>query len=433
MELIEQLYHIYRKYNRIFTDSRQSAAGGIFFALKGDNFNGNDFVLEALKNGAEYAVSDNENLPSDDRLFKVGDVLQTLQLLANYHRRQLKIPVLAVTGTNGKTTTKELITATLSEKYNVLSTKGNFNNHIGVPLTLLSIKPEHEIAVIEMGANHPGEIKFLCNIAEPDFGIITNVGRAHLEGFGSFEGVKKTKGELYEYISRKGKGIFINSGNEHLMAMAPGDIEKFTYSVTDHSAQLIGESVNDDLKLVCKILFPRGWLYVKTNLTGNYNLENVLAASRIGIFFGVDPLDIQRGIEKYVPSNNRSQILNIGHSTIIVDCYNANPSSMEASIRNFIQVERQNKTLILGDMLELGADSEREHQKIADVVAGSGIDDVYWVGTHFMKVNFQHEAKRFETVDNLLAALPLGMLENRFILIKGSRGIRLEKIVDWLK
>jgi len=433
MAAIEYIYQLFLKTQRVFTDSRQTENGGIFFALKGDSFDGNDYVEKALADGASYAVSDRKDFEGNDRVIVVDDVLSTLQELANFHRKQLKIPVLAITGTNGKTTTKELITHVLKQKYNVLSTTGNLNNHIGVPLTLLGIRADHEIAVVEMGANHPGEIEFLCSIAEPDYGIITNVGMAHLEGFGSFDGVKRTKGELYQSIANSGKGIFINSGNEHLLSMAPGSVEKFTYSVSGREAQLTGEVVNCDLWLVCRVLFPKGWLYIKTNLTGVYNLENVLAACRIGLFFGIDPILIQKGIESYIPSNNRSQVLQAGGSKIISDCYNANPSSMEASIRNFMQLEQKNKTLILGDMLELGEDSEREHQKIVELVYDAGFENVYWVGANFQKADMPAEAKKFKDADELLSSIKPEDLADRFILIKGSRGIKLEKVLGLLK
>jgi UDP-N-acetylmuramoyl-tripeptide--D-alanyl-D-alanine ligase len=433
MNVIENLYQLFLNHPRVFTDSRKANEGGIFFALKGENFDGNDFVEKALSSGADYAVADRKDLTGNERIILVGDVLTELQNLANFHRKHLKIPVLAITGTNGKTTTKELITHVLSQKYKVLSTTGNLNNHIGVPLTLLSITNEHEIAVIEMGANHPGEIEFLCSIVEPDFGIITNVGRAHLEGFGSFEGVKKTKGELYDFIAKAGKGIFINIGNEHLMSMAPESVRKFTYSTSDQTAQLTGEPANSDLLLVCKVLFSKGWLYIKTNLTGVYNLENVLAACRIGLHFDVDPLLIQKGIESYFPSNNRSQVLQNGDSKIIVDCYNANPSSMEASIKNFMHLDKPNRTMILGDMLELGNNANIEHQKIADLVSISGITDVYWVGGNFKQATLPAGSKRYLNVEELLSNIDKSCLENRFVLIKGSRGIRLEKVLELIK
>jgi UDP-N-acetylmuramoyl-tripeptide--D-alanyl-D-alanine ligase len=433
MDSIEFLYQLYLKHPRIFTDSRKAVEGGMFFALKGDYYNGNDFVEEALRSGADYVVTNRKDLVSNDRIILADDVLNVLQKLANFHRKNLKIPVLAITGTNGKTTTKELVTHVLKQQFNVLSTTGNLNNHIGVPLTLLSLTNLHQIAVIEMGANHPGEIDFLCSIAEPDFGIITNVGRAHLEGFGSFEGVKNTKAELYNFIAKAGKGIFINIGNEHLTSIAPDFVEKYTYSIDNQNAQLIGESINGDLLLVCKVLFPKGWLYIKTNLTGIYNLENVLAACRIGLHFGIDPLLIQKGIESYSPSNNRSQVLQLKNTKVISDCYNANPSSMEASVKNFIQLDKPNKTMILGDMLELGNESDFEHQKIVKMVTDSKITDVYWVGANFMKSDLPSGSRKYVNVDEFLLDVTKTNFENRFVLIKGSRGIQLEKIIEIMK
>jgi UDP-N-acetylmuramoyl-tripeptide--D-alanyl-D-alanine ligase len=433
MNTIGEIYKLYKKHPSVFTDSRLANLGGMFFALKGDHFDGNDFVEKALESGANYAVSDRQCFAGNEKIILVDDVLTALQQLANFHRRQLNIPVLAITGTNGKTTTKELITQVLSTTYNVLSTQGNLNNHIGVPLTLLKINDTHEFAVIEMGANHPGEIEFLCSIAEPEYGLITNVGRAHLEGFGSFEGVKKTKGELYQYIRNSGKAIFINTGNTHLMEMAPADVEKYTYAVSPGDAQLNGEVANHEIVLVCKVQFAKGWLYIKTNLSGAYNLENVLAACRIGLHFEIDPLLIQKGIESYMPSNLRSQVLKLGRSLVIADCYNANPSSMEVSVRNFEQIAKPNKTMVLGDMLELGDDSAKEHQKIVDLVTATGITDVFWVGKNFYDSKHSGYAAKFKNVDELIESVSAQQFQHRVILIKGSRGIRLEKILDKLK
>jgi len=429
---IENLYEIFQKYPKVFTDSRLAGQGGIYFALKGDKFDGNDFVESSLANGANYAVTDRRTISSDERIVFVDDVLSTLQKLVNFHRRKLQIPVLAITGTNGKTTTKELVTHVLSTKYKVLSTEGNLNNHIGVPLTLLKITSEHEFAVIEMGANHPGEIEFLCRIAEPDYGIITNVGMAHLEGFGSFEGVKKTKGELYNHILKSGKGIFINSANPHLLGMAPDSIEKYTYAISEEDAELTGEVAGNTIKLVCRILFSKGWLYIKTHLTGAYNLENVLAASRIGLKFGIDPLEIQKGIENYIPSNNRSQVIRLKNTAIIADCYNANPSSMAASINNFKQIEQENKTLVLGDMLELGNDSKAEHQKIVNLVVSYNMKDVFWVGKNFFHSDLPGDSLRFENVDELISNIKKEIFDGKIVLIKGSRGIKLEKLLDFI-
>lgn len=427
---IEEIYSIFLNSKRIFTDSRQASEGGIFFALKGDNFNGNDFAVNAIKEGADYAIVDDINLSGKEKCIVVDDVLTTLQKLANHHRRILKTPILAITGTNGKTTTKELTAAVLNKKFNVLATKGNLNNHIGVPVTLLSLKPEHEIGIIEMGANHPGEIDFLCTIAEPDFGLITNVGKAHLEGFGSFEGVKKTKAELYNFISKSGKGIFINSANEFLNGMINSGVEKFSYAPGSSDAQLIGDVANDDLLLTCRILFLKGWLYLKTNITGSYNLENILAAARVGTYFGVDPLMIKDAIESYRPSNSRSQIMKKGSSTLIVDCYNANPSSMALSLENFLKNNNKHKTVILGEMLELGESSVAEHQKIVDMIVEQGIEHVFLIGNNFTKVNCPEYFQKYDNVDLLKSKLTPEELKDRIILVKGSRGNKLEKVLD---
>jgi UDP-N-acetylmuramoyl-tripeptide--D-alanyl-D-alanine ligase len=429
---IEQLYTIYRKHERVFIDSRLSNEGGLFFALKGDKFDGNDYALTALSGGADFAIVDCDELADVPHCILVDDVLSTLQELSNYHRRQLSIPVLAITGTNGKTTSKELIAAVLATKYKVLATAGNLNNHIGVPLTLLTIHHDHEIAVVEMGANHPSEIEFLCTLVEPDYGLITNVGSAHLEGFGSFEGVKKTKAELYRFIATDGKGIFINNDNAHLLEMAADNRIRFTYASVDSSAQLKGDVANDDLYLVVKVLFPKGWLYVESKLTGSYNLENILAAVRIGIFFDVDPLAIQKGIETYVPDNNRSQLVKKGSVTLLIDCYNANPSSMNASLSNFIHIKAASKVLVLGDMLELGEQSAVEHQKVIDLIIQSGVEHVYLVGENFRKTITPESFHRYTSVEELVRVIPGSIDDGSLVLIKGSRGIHLESIVSVL-
>lgn len=426
MEL-NQLYEAYKQHPTIFTDSRLAKNGGLFFALKGDRFDGNQFALQALADGAHFAIVDDANLTNEQRCIYVPDVLAALQQLANYHRLQLQIPIIGITGTNGKTTTKELIHAVLSQKFNTLATQGNLNNHIGVPLTLLSINAQHEIAIIEMGANHLGEIAQLCAIAEPDYGIITNVGKAHLEGFGSFEGVKKTKGELYQFIQQKGKGIFINTGNPHLVEMANRNNIQYSYST--ENADLVGEVASDHLHLTAKVRFARGWLYLKSNLSGAYNLENILAATRIGLHFGLDPLEIQKGIENYTPSNNRSQITRIDSNIYLVDCYNANPSSMKLSLENFDAQNQTGKTLVLGDMLELGDNSQAEHQMVVEQIKNIKTEDVILIGTEFLKTECPKEFKRFESVDEFLLENNPKKWQNRFVLIKGSRGIRLEKII----
>jgi UDP-N-acetylmuramoyl-tripeptide--D-alanyl-D-alanine ligase len=428
---IQTLYAIFQKTQRIFTDSRLAGGGGIFVALKGDRFDGNLFALDAIKAGADYALVDHKGLEKNDKFIVVDDALDTLQQLAKHHRQQLRIPVFGITGSNGKTTTKELITAVLAQKYKVLATVGNLNNHIGVPLTLLSIQPGHEIAIIEMGANHPGEIDFLCNIALPNYGLITNVGKAHIEGFGSFEGVKQTKSELYRFVVRsKGEGIFINSDNEHLTGLLPDDVVALSYATTGAKADLVGEVANNDLYLVAKALFPKGWLYLKTKLTGAYNLENVLAAARVGLHFGVDPLLIQKAIEHYTPQNNRSQIKKIDRATFLLDCYNANPSSMVASINNFIALKAEKKALVIGDMLELGTESAQEHQKIIDLLKGSGIDEVFLVGKYFGETDAPEQYKKFYDVEQLKLSVEKAFWQDKFIMVKGSRGIKLEKIID---
>ena len=432
MMTIDKLYQIYRENPLVFTDSRLATSGGLFFALKGERFDGNEFALKAIADGADYAVVDRQSLAGFEKCIYVDNVLDTLQQLANYHRRQLAVPVLAITGTNGKTTTKELVTSVLSQAYKVLSTQGNFNNHIGVPLTLLKINEEHQLAVIEMGANHPGEIKFLCSIAEPDYGLITNVGKAHLEGFGSFEGVKKTKAELYSYIAEYGKGIFINADNPDLNEMSVNNKVKFTYGVNNQSAQLKGQVASNDLYIVASALFPKGWLYLKSKLTGSYNLENILAAARIGQHFDIDPLLIQKGVEGYTPTNNRSQIYHQGDVTLLLDCYNANPSSMKVAIQNFVEIDRPEKLLILGDMLELGAESLTEHQQVVDAVVESGIDEVILVGENFGKSNVPGFFRKYVDVNQLKEDFHQYNLSNKFVLIKGSRGIQLEKLIDML-
>lgn len=426
MEL-NQLYEAYKQHPTVFTDSRLAKNGGLFFALKGDRFDGNQFALQALADGAHFAIVDDANLANEQRCIYVPDVLVTLQQLANYHRQQLKIPIIGITGTNGKTTTKELIHAVLSQKFNTWATQGNLNNHIGVPLTLLSITDQHEMAIVEMGANHLGEIAQLCAIAEPDYGIITNVGKAHLEGFGSFEGVKKTKGELYQFIQQKGKGIFINTGNPHLVEMANRNSIQYSYGT--ENADLVGEVASDHLHLTAKVRFAKGWLYLKSNLSGAYNLENILAAARIGLHFGLDPLEIQKGIENYTPSNNRSQITRVGSNIFLVDCYNANPSSMKLSIENFEAQNQPGKTLILGDMLELGNNSLDEHQAVVDQIKKIEAEEVILIGSEFLQTDCPSSFRRFQSVDEFLLVSHPKEWQNRFVLVKGSRGIRLEKVI----
>ncbi|MEN6454045.1 MAG: UDP-N-acetylmuramoyl-tripeptide--D-alanyl-D-alanine ligase [Prolixibacteraceae bacterium] len=427
---IQNLYQLFQEHPVISTDSRDIPSGCIFFALKGGNFDGNRFAAESLEKGASYAVVDDPAAAKRPEFILVNDVLETLQNLARYHRRKLNIPVLAITGTNGKTTTKELVSAVLRRKYMITSTQGNLNNHIGVPVTLLGMTSQTELAVIEMGANHPGEIAALCQIAEPDFGIITNIGKAHLEGFGSFEGVIKTKSELYDFLRQKHGRCFINTDNELLVTQAAG-LDLLTYGTNDE-AQLQGFPEQSSWYLTIRVLFPKGWLYLKSKLIGSYNFENILAAARIGLHFGVEPTAIQKAIENYVPENNRSQLIQTGSNRIIMDAYNANPTSMTAALNNFAKISYEKKTVILGDMLELGSLAEEEHQKIADLIELQHFDAVYLVGHYFSAVD-AGTAMKFDKTEHLSAHLDTQKpIAENLILIKGSRGIGLEKIIDKL-
>lgn len=432
-----ELYSLFLQHPLICTDSRNCPADSLFFALKGDNFNANAFAKTALANGCAYAIVDEAEFAIDEKYILVDDVLTTLQQLARYHRQQLGTTVIGITGTNGKTTTKELIAAVLKEKFNTLYTQGNLNNHIGVPLTLLQLKAEHEIAIIEMGANHQGEIKLLAEIACPDLGIITNVGKAHLEGFGSFEGVKKTKAELYDYISANGQLIFINKDNEHLMEMAAksgiGD-KRREYSLNSEQSNgyIYGQinSCSPFLTMKCSIN-NSDFFDIETKLIGVYNAENVLAAVTIGEFLGVDKLAIKAGLEKYTPQNNRSQLTVTTKNKLVVDAYNANPTSMKAAITNFGQMDVEHKVLILGDMLELGEQSDYEHNQIIALLNQYNFEKVILVGPQFGKTNNQFHC--FDNIDALLAELSdKNDINNCYVLIKGSRGIKLEKVLSVL-
>lgn len=425
-----QLYQLFRQYPFATTDSRNIPANSIFFALKGENFNGNKFAGEALQKGAAFAVIDEIEFAANERTIMVDDVLQCLQQLARYHRDHLRLPILAITGTNGKTTTKELIAAVLSKKFRVNYTQGNLNNHIGVPLTLLSMTLETEIGIVEMGANHPGEIKLLCGIANPDFGIVTNMGKAHLEGFGSLEGVVRTKSELYDFLRAKGGKCFINADNPLLNKQAK-DLEQISYGKQE-GCFMTGELATTGYHLIAKALFPKGWLYLKSKLIGNYNFENLLAAACVGKYFDVDPLKIQEALNEYTPSNNRSQLIRREKNTIIMDAYNANPTSMMMALTNFANIQNNQKCVILGDMLELGEASEQEHQKIADFVELQDFTEVFLVGPRFKMTVTGNKKKKFDNAELLSNYLKTQPIENKLILIKGSRGIHLEKILELL-
>ena len=423
---ITELYHIFQKYPVVSTDSRNIPASCIFFALKGETFDGNRYAADALDKGAAYAVVDNPEIAVDTRFILVDDVLSALQKLAQHHRRQMNIPVLAITGTNGKTTTKELVSAVLQQKYHVTCTQGNLNNHIGVPLTLLKLNAQTEIAVIEMGANHPGEISTLCHIVEPNYGLVTNIGKAHLEGFGSFEKVIKTKSELYDFLRECGGKTFVNAGNELLMKQSAG-LEQLTYG-GDDSSQLKGQAEEGSWFLTVRTLFPKGWLYLSSKLVGDYNSDNILAAARVGLHFGVEPIAIQKAIAGYKPGNNRSQFIEKGDNKVIMDAYNANPTSMHAALNNFEKINHACKVLILGDMLELGEYSYEEHQKIADKISNGKFEKIFLIGQQFERTSCN--AIKLPSIEFLTKWLESHPLHDSLILIKGSHSIGLEKIIE---
>lgn len=426
---IEELYSRFQVCGTVTTDSRHCPQGSMFIALKGETFNGNAFAAQALAQGCRYAVVDEPEYARGESYILVDDCLQVLQQLANYHRRQLKTPIIGITGTNGKTTTKELVSSVLSKKYKVLFTQGNLNNHIGVPLTLLRLNKEHEMAVVEMGANHPGEIKALVQIAEPDYGLITNVGKAHLLGFGSFEGVIKTKGELYDFLREKGNAtIFIQNENSYLNAIAHG-LHCVRYG------QASGLFVSGKL-LSCSPFLAFEWMSegntypVQTHLIGAYNLDNALASVAIGKYFDVAPEDICEALSTYMPQNNRSQLVDTGRNKLIVDAYNANPTSMMAALENFRQVQAPHKMVILGDMKELGEASLEEHRKIVGFLDGCRFDRVMLAGPEFKAVASAYE--HFDNVDAVKEALEKSKLVGFTILIKGSNSMKLSQLPAYL-
>lgn len=432
MEL-SALYQIFRECTAVTTDSRNCPIDSLFIALKGESFNGNAFAAKALEAGCKYVVVDEPQYApeGDKRFILVDDCLRTLQQLANYHRRQLGTRVIGITGTNGKTTTKELISAVLSQSYKVLYTQGNLNNHIGVPLTLLRLCPEHDLAVIEMGANHPGEIDFLTHIAEPDYGIITNVGKAHLEGFGSFEGVIRTKGELYDYLRGKENAtVFIHHDNPYLTGMSKG-LKSVLYG-SDESLYVYGGVTGNSPYLSFEWKAGKGGdrHEVQTQLIGEYNFPNALAAVTIGRFFKVEPEKIDKALSEYAPQNNRSQLKKTDSNTLIIDAYNANPTSMMAALTNFQNMDAAHKMVILGDMRELGAESVAEHQKIVDYIKECHFEKVVLVGEQF--VASLHGYQSYPDVQELIRHLQTDKPQNCMILIKGSNGIRLSTVVEYL-
>jgi UDP-N-acetylmuramoyl-tripeptide--D-alanyl-D-alanine ligase len=459
---IEELYSEYLKSRCVTTDSRQVTDGCIFFALKGDNFDGNRFAQSALDKGAALCVVDNPECKVDERCILVKDSLQTLQELARYHRTQLSIPVVGITGTNGKTTTKELVNAVLSKKYRVHCTQGNFNNHLGVPLTLLSTPADAEMLVVEMGANHPGEIDFLCNIANPEFGLVTNVGKAHLEGFGSFKGVIRTKTELYKHLAAMAGVIFVNADDEILMERAekmaqlpanpsvlPGVVPSIPgVTPSDYTADFCPRGVNLPMASVvtygsseaaeCKGSFvssdPCMKFYfedgdtvysVQSQLVGGYNYSNAMAAVCVGRYFGVELFDIKTAIEEYRPSNNRSQCLRTERNTLILDCYNANPSSMRVAVDNFAAMKGGNKMVVLGAMKELGGDSRSEHRELFDRIVRAGFERVMLIGDEFRFAEGSERVEWFENTEAAAERLKQNPVIGAMVLVKGSNSNRM--------
>lgn len=425
---IPELYNILLQYPSVQTDSRKIKKGDIFFALKGDNFNGNAFAAKALEDGAVYAVIDEAAYATDERYILTEDALTTLQLLAHHHRLQLDIPVIAITGSNGKTTTKELLIAVLSAKYKTYATEGNLNNHIGVPLTLLKIKQDAEMAIIEMGANHIGEIAAYCRYTNPGFGLINNVGKAHLEGFGSLEGVKKGKGELYDYIRKFNGTIFRNADLDYLQKMAEGIPDQITYGTAN--AQIIGKAIGDEAMLKVAVLTSRMEVQINTQLVGAYNLPNVLAAVAVGHYFRVDIDTIKQALENYTPSNSRSQLIERGSNKIILDAYNANPTSMKLALENMASLQAENKWLLLGAMKEMGPESVAEHQSLVDLAQRLGFRNVILTGKEFEVT--KHDYITFETSTEVKDHLLKHKIENATILVKGSRGSKMEVVLEAL-
>lgn len=435
MITIEELYRHFLLSDGITTDSRISGQNKIFFALRGKNFNGNLFAESAISNGCRLAVIDDPSCDKGDLYILVNDSLSFLQKLANYHRRQSEIPVLALTGSNGKTTTKELIALVLSKKFKTLASKGNLNNHIGVPLNLLNIK-NHELAIIEMGANHPGEIRELCTIAEPDYGLITNIGKAHLEGFGSLSAVKDTKKELFDYLENKKGKIFVNNNDPLIKELALKlKIQKVIYG-NDKNSICSGKVESENLLLNPVISWNYGKLTgsasFQTKLSGNYNLENILAAFTTGLYFDIEPEEIINAIKDYTPLNHRSQLLTTTNNLLILDAYNANPDSMQNAIIHFAAQKHKNKLAILGDMLELGKYSGIEHEQIINLLTKEKIDKVYLVGSEFKKADKKALFITFPDTENLKDHLRNNPLKDHLILLKGSRGIGLERLTEVL-
>lgn len=422
MEL-KKIYELYIKHPVITTDSRNCPKGSIFFALKGEKFNGNIFASETIQKGCAFAFVDEKEYANEENIFLVEDTLKKLQDLAQLHRQTLNTPIIAITGTNGKTTTKELTASVLKKKYKLLYTQGNLNNHIGVPLTILQLKKEHSLAIIEMGANHPGEIRTLTNIACPNYGVITNVGKAHIEGFGSFEGVIQTKCELYDYLKDSGGKAFVNQTN----AILKKEAESRQLSVIKYAGENSPEIVSCAPFLTVSYLGKT----IKTQLIGRYNLENILTAIKIGEYFKVDENEIIEALEEYTPNNNRSQYKKTQRNELIIDAYNANPTSMLASIENFLLINKIGKSVILGDMKELGQESKEEHQKIADLLSKSNLENIILVGPCFEQTVCP-AARKFASTESLKSHLTKNPISSQLILIKGSNSMKLVECIELL-
>ena len=425
---IEKLHQLFLKFNAVSTDTRTISNGALFFALKGDNFNGNDFAKKALDSGASYCIIDEQQSQSNARFILVPDVLITLQELANFHRKYLNIPIIAITGSNGKTTTKELINSVLGQRYKTHATQGNYNNHIGVPLTLLQMDVSIDIGIVEMGANHIGEIANLCQISAPNFGYITNFGKAHLEGFGSAEGVVKGKCELYDFL-KSNKGVVFINGDDKKQVQQIGDYKSVNIFSKDNRSN-IQVSMTSQTPFIS---FESQGCTMESQLVGVYNFSNAAAAIAMGCFFEVSIENIKKGIESYTPNNNRSQIIQKGSNTIILDAYNANPSSMEVALDNFNSMKSSLKIVILGDMFELGVHSKSEHQAVIDEVNSLNFSSAYYVGSHFFELaSDSSKANFFKTTESFRNQLQSLVFKNALILIKGSRGMALESLLDSL-
>lgn len=428
------LYEKYLQYPLVVTDTRAVKENSIFFALKGANFNGNEFAAQALASGAKYAVVDQPEIAISEQYLLVDDVLKAMQSLANHHRRQLKFPFLGITGSNGKTTSKELINAVLSKKFQTLATFGNLNNHIGVPLTLLSIQAHHDFAIIEMGANHQLEIKELCEIAEPNFGLICNIGKAHLEGMGGIEGVKKTKKELYDFLEINKGLVFVNTDDDVTLNLS-SQLENRVFFGNKENSLVAGEIISLAPFLKVSITFKKNNQKheLATQLIGDYNLANILAAAAIGVYFGVSEAEIVAAIAAYTPTNNRSQAMQTANNKLIMDAYNANPSSMFAAINNFHLLSAENKYLILGDMFELGNESVAEHKAVVKLVSELKFENVIFIGNDFFGAKELYKQFHFfNTTANAMNFIQDNKIINQTVLVKGSRGMKLESLLPLL-